>query len=227
MHGQTLMNAVALDCTHTRAPCRLSLPPGLHFDSDNARIVGTPSSTPPVFVSTAGKRVLTSSSTWRVVVYATDATGAVIPTVDMFDIELAGVLDMFRAVYAASNTPVNFVNGDVTRHDTAYAGQEYYREAPEDADTDGDHQTVALVNSVGKLFYNIQCPTCDAKNQSYSWLVAIQAGADGETIGGALKGTAPIKMIGEVYEGIQVVAQDEEHPRIILSNFTLKVDRGT
>ena len=68
---------------------------------------------------------------------------------------------------------------------------------------------MALVNSVGKLFYNIQCPACDAKNQSYSWLVAMQAGSDAAVVytGGALQGTPPASAIGVVYEGLQVVVQ--------------------
>ena len=73
---------------------------------------------------------------------------------------------------------------------------------------------------VGKLFYNVQCPICDARNQSLSWLVATQG--EGTTKGGMLKGTPPLDLIGEVFEGIQVVAQgteaqvfqgDDDHPR--------------
>lgn len=103
----------------------------------------------------------------------------------------------------------------------AHAGEEYTREAPETYDPDRVSPTVVLENVVGKLFYNVQCPLCDAKNQSLSWLIALQG--DANTQGGMLKGTPPSGSAGEVYEGVQVVVQDEEHPRIILSNFTLAV----
>lgn len=210
------------------------LPAGLVFDATTATIVGTPLATPPVFVSPLSGAVeysKSNSSTWRVVISATDSTGAVVPVVDVLDIELAGVLDMFRAVYAASNAPVDFAND---ADDSAYAGREYLRDAPEDdVPDDGNggtpvHQPLKLLNSVGKLFYNVQCPICDAKNQSYAWLIAQQegTGVGYRTSGGALKGTPPADLAGTVYEGIQVVVQDEEHPRIILSNFTLAVTQA-